>query len=118
MSAKDTLISQSPTQVDNYEVKPSSFPSSGSAQSASGKDELCRLSENQCSPRHTQDDGDLTPSNWAKNVFTVGRSTAEEGKNLSDPNSVDLATGKITVGGYSATRVGEVGDRNARIPSR
>ncbi len=117
MAEKDTLVKQSADQVDNYKVKPGSFKKSNGAQTSSGKDQLCPEGGYLGSPRNCQDGGDLTPSDWGKNSFTVKKTSGgEEGKSLSVSEGVDLVTGKIT--GYSGTRVGEIGDRNLSIASR
>jgi hypothetical protein len=128
MSEKDSLVSLNPAQVDNYTVKPSQFPSSGKGQMAEGKDQLCSQGEYQSSPRCEQDDGmgssgAGTPSNWGKGGtgFKIERNKGE-GESapsaISDRCSVDLVTGKITVKGYAETKVDEVGDPHAKIPSR
>ena len=128
MSEKDTLVSLNPAQSNPYDAKPSDFPKSGGGQMAEGKNQLVRESEYEESPRHCQDDGPGssgagTPSNWGVGgtQFKVGTNSGESSSappKVSDPNAVDLVTGKIVISGYSATKVGEVGDPKASIPSK
>lgn len=121
MSEKDTLVSLNAAQTSPNEAKPSDFPSGGSGQMAEGKDQLCGQTANQRGPRQAQDSGDMTPSVWGKATHTVSTNKGESSsglKSVSDPNSVDLVTGKLVVSGYGATKVGEVGDPKASIPSR
>jgi hypothetical protein len=122
MSEKDSLVSQSKNQVDNNATKASDYPNkSGGPGGQPGKDQLVPGEGYLGSPRNCQDGGDLTPSDWGKGgtQFKVGVSKGgEDGPAVSHGNAIDLVTGKMIVGGYSATRVGEVGDPKASIPSK
>lgn len=141
MADMDSLVPQGEMQKDPYRAKGSDFPvksvsaftgQSGSHGTAEGKDQLVADSENQCGPRHVEDDGPGssgagTPTGWQSGSrsgrvasnFSVSKNGAGEGGTGMDAGvSVDLATGKITASGYKSTKVGEVGDRHAHIPSR
>lgn len=115
---KDSLVSLNPAQQNPYTAKASDFPSSGGGNQAEGKNELCGQTENQRGPRHAQDGGEKTPSDWGKNDFSVSTNTEVRGSGVTNKDSVDLTTGKISVGGYGATRVSEVPDKLVKIPSR
>lgn len=123
---KDELISQTVEQKDPYRVKGSDFPvksvkaghgQSGAAGEASGTNELVRPSPNQDAPRHAEDGGRLTPSEWGKGgaEFSVGRATGEAGTSVSIPESVNLASGAVEVKGYKATRADETPDKGVSI---
>lgn len=79
------------------DCKASDFPMvgpSGAAGEASGAGKLIVQTVNQEGPRHTQDDGSLTPSVWGKaDGFTVGK--AKSGATtVASKCSVDLQTGE------------------------
>ena len=138
---KDSLVSQGHDQVDNYMVKPSDFPvkpvtaftgQSGGHGMAEGKDQLVADSENQCGPRHVEDEGPGshgagTPSGWSSggrsgkvaSNFPVSKGGAGEGgTSVNSPYSVNLMTGEFECSGYSKTKVGEIGQHDVHIPSK
>jgi hypothetical protein len=79
------------------QCKPSDFPAvgpSGPEGSSSGAGQLVKMSEEQESPRSTQDGGDQTPSNWSKDTWKVSKSTGGQGTSVSFKGNVDLKDGK------------------------
>ena len=130
MAEKDNLVSQNPAQKDPYKARASEF-SIGNASSmaqgtAEGANQLAQQSANQCGPRYAQDDGPGssgagTPANWAKNDFKISRNSGEgmsSPSSVTEGSSIDLTTGRISVAGVKATRVGEVLDPKLSIASR
>jgi len=116
-NGKDELVSLGANQTNPYDAKASDFKSPGGRKhgEAEGQNALVPQNENQDGPRNAEDDGDMTPSVWGKGgkQFPVGR--ADSGStSVSIPESVDLATGKIS-GGHKVTRVGEVPDKLVSI---
>ena len=98
--SKNSLIDQSATQVDNYEVKPESFPSGGGQKHGAMAEGANRLSKAPCSPSQLEDDGDLTPSVWGKGgkAFSVEKNKGEGDSapsKMSIKASVDFASGQI-----------------------
>lgn len=144
MAEKDQLVPQSPMQHDPYKVRGTDFSvtnvmaatgQSGSHGTAEGKDQLATNSSNQDGPRFIEDGGpgpkgSGTPTSWESggrsgkiaSAFPVKRNDGESGSggvsSTAAFESVDLATGKISAKGYSATRVGEVPENKVSIPSR
>lgn len=69
---------------------------SGPAGQSSGAGQLIKQTENQCGPRHAEDDGENTPSVWGKvEGFTVSKNKSQS-TSLSIKGSVDLATGQMS----------------------
>jgi hypothetical protein len=139
---KDDLVPMTPMQFDPYKTKGSDFPvadvddatgQSGAHGTAEGTDMLASQSENQCGPRHLEDGGpgpkgSGSPTSWESggrsgkiaSAFPVRVNKGEanqEGGEISIPESVNLATGMIEAKGYSQTRVKEVPEGKASIPS-
>ena len=80
------------------QCKPSDFPAvgpSGSEGSSSGAGQLVKQTAEQESPGSTQDNGDQTPSNWAKDTWKVGKSIGEQGTSVSFKGGVDLCCGSM-----------------------
>ena len=80
--------------------KPSDYPAvgpSGAAGEASGAGKLVDLTEAQEGPRHTEDDGENTPSNWGveDKGFSVQKNKGEGdgGSAIKISCSVDLGSG-------------------------
>ena len=82
--------------------KPSDYPAvgpMGAAGEASGAGQLVKQTMNQEGPRHTQDGGENTPSEWGKaDGFTVAKSKGEGegGSSLSIKGSVDFNSGQMS----------------------
>ena len=82
--------------------KPSDYTVTGPSQGAAGMavgSGLVKQSDDQESPRRTQDSGDQTPSVWGKAPWTVGVSKGESATpagSLSIPQSIDFSTGQIS----------------------
>ena len=77
--------------------KPSDYPAvgpTGSEGSASGAGQLVKQTSEQIAPRSVQDDGDNKPSNWGKDTWKVGKSSAGAGTTVKVGCSVDFETGK------------------------
>ena len=94
----DEMVSQSMEQVDNYMVKPESFPAKGGL--AKGYTENAnKIGMGVSSPSYLEDNGDLTPSVWGKGgkAFKVETSKGESDEGspskVSIDCSVDLKTG-------------------------
>ena len=71
--------------------------SSGSAGEASGAGKLITQTENQVGPRHTEDGGILTPSEWGVKGFDPGKNKGEGGMASTAVKcdwSVDLSSGQ------------------------
>lgn len=129
MAEHNELVPQTVGQKDPYRATASEFtvgnPSSMSAGTAEGKNQLATQSGNQCSPRNAQDDGPGssgygTPSNWGKNDFKVGKNSGEGASSPSSVGgreSVNLATGRVEVSGYKSSRQKEVADPNVKMPA-
>jgi|HubBroStandDraft_1064217.scaffolds.fasta_scaffold46725_2 hypothetical protein len=138
---KDDLVPQSPMQHDPYKAKPGDFPvteveeftgQGGPHGKAEGANELASYSVNQCGPRHIEDSGpgsgSGTPTSWesggraagVKSAFPIKVNKGEsnqEGGEISIAESINLSTGHIEAKGYSQTRVKEVPEGKAHIPS-
>lgn len=125
--AKNKLVDQTPTQVDNYYVRGGDFPVSGKGSDlipagkpygfSQGHNELVEAPEGN---RNLEDDGDQTPSVWGKGgkAWTVETNRGESNSAASDANimnGVDFVSGKFT--GGDASPVGEVVDMNVHIPA-
>lgn len=141
MGAKDKLVEYSVGQKDPYRAKASEFPvnqvneahgqgESGAAtwenRNGGGKDKLAEYTENQCGPRHVEDDGPGssgagTPvgpdrSSRVASAFSIGMSKGESesrGGQISVAESVNLMTGKIE--GPNSTSIGSVPDHNVTL---
>lgn len=108
MAEKDSLVSLSDTQKDPYYVRGKDFPVSlsGKVGDASGKDELCTLTETQAHPKYNESDGagesgGGTPSVWGKGgkAFSVSVNAGEGGGPATSASiewGVDLASGQVT----------------------
>lgn len=130
--AKDEMVKQTGSQVDNYDVKPTQFPvksKTGAHGSSSGKDQMVVQSGNQGYPRHNQDGccgpkGSGTPSIWG-NEASIGPIQKNGGESdtsnltaVSIPCSVNLVSGHIEAKGYSQTPVKEVPQGDVTIQPR
>lgn len=140
----DDLMPLSPMQFDPYKTRGEDFPvkevsedhgqdESGAAtwesRNGGGKNMLAAQAENQCSPRHVEDDGPgagsgtPVPGNRGTKVAAAfpidinkGESN-EEGGEISIPESVNLQTGYLEVSGVSPTPVDETPARGLTIGS-
>jgi hypothetical protein len=143
MAEKNQLIGIDGAKQDPYRAEGSDWPDGKTSADADhgqgggatyenpnggGKNELVIDSENQCGPRHVEDDGSgehgagtPVPGNRAARVasnFPIDWNDGEsrsDGGEISIWQSVDLQTGHI-VGGEQ-TRVMDVPDFNVHIPS-
>jgi len=94
--SKNSLIDQSATQVDNYEVKPESFPSGGGQKHGAMAEGANQLSNAPCGVRHLEDGGEGsgpgTPSVWGKggSAFSVEKN---KGEGDSAPSKVSISYG-------------------------
>ena len=96
--AVGTLVKLGGNLESPRQCKPSDFPMvgpSGPEGEAKGAGQLVQMTEAQESPRSTQDDGDQTPSSWAKDTWTVGKNTDGRGTAIPIKVSVDLVTGQM-----------------------
>lgn len=128
MSERNSLVSQSDAQVNTMKASTGDFKTKSKGQVAqTGKDQLCGTAYEQDCPRSLQDDGPGssgagTPSVWGKTgSFTVGKNSGESESGLTavkEGSSVNMTTGLVETSGYSQTRVKEIGDPKASIPSR
>ena len=111
-NGKDELISQSMEQVDNYKVRPESFPMKGvkPVGMAEGKD---KLSDAPDCPRTLEDSGwgpsgAGTPSVWGKGgthfKVETNKGESEEGSpsKVTAPRSVNFETGQIEPNPFSS----------------
>lgn len=116
---KNELVSQTAEQKDPYRVRSSDFAGGktpanvGTGQGSDGGEmnQLCAQSGNLIGPRHTEDDGSLTPvpGDRAARVSSNFKSAkaAAEGTKVDLSTNVNLETGKVE-GGYQFTPVKEV----------
>lgn len=143
MSVKDELVPQTVGQKDPYSAKGSDWPDGKSkgdvrtgqtsgatheSPDAGGKDMLAEYTQNQCGPRHVEDDGPgekgsgtPVPVDRAARVssaFPIETNKGESdisGMKVNLPETINLSTGMIECAGYSKTRVGEVPQSNVTI---
>ena len=96
------LISLGGNLENPRDSKPTDYPSvgpSGAAGSSSGAGKLVTQTTNQEGPRHTEDGGENTPSEWGIDGMVVAVNKGEGGTastSLSIKGSVDLSTGEMS----------------------
>lgn len=103
--SNDSLIKLGGNLESPRESKPTDWPNvgaSGPSGQESGNSQLVKQSENQCGPRHTQDDGDNTPSKWGSDGgFVVAKNKGESGSASASLSykrgGVDFETGQMSV---------------------
>lgn len=100
-SAMGGLIKQGGNLENPREAKATDWPNvgaSGSAGTASGQNKLVDLNMNQEGPRHTQDSGENTASEWGVKGFDPSKNKGEGGMAstaVSIKGSIDCETGQM-----------------------